>query len=108
MNKLQLTNEQVQLLLQAQEEKIQQLSKELKDCEASYELEWAGKDVFRAYIEQLGKPAMVGFVKYVYSKYEKDDFTKGLLSYWHDEVMDISDIAESGDQFKPWSPDEKI
>ena len=103
MKKLQLSEDQIQLLINAQAEKIKELESQNEQLDSLHDFEWRAKDEFRAFIESLGKDAMIKFIKTAYSKYGQTDFTKDLFEYWHEEKIDISEIKESGGQFKPWA-----
>lgn len=108
MKKLELTDNQVQLLLKAQDERIKELEKKvechLSDCDFEMRSKWA----FREFIESLGQAKMVECVEFIYKNYGVCDFTKDTLEYWHDEKLDISEIAEGSKQFESWLPEEKI
>lgn len=106
MKKLELSEDQIQLLINSQGEKIKELESKLEKSEADNDFEWRAKDEFRTFIESLGEDAMTKFIKTVYLRYGKTDFTKDLLDYWHDNIIDISLIKESEGQFKPWPQEE--
>lgn len=108
MKKIDLSEDQIQLLIDSQEAKIKELENKVSNLEHEQDFEWRSKSAFMDFIESLGKEKMVECIKFMYAKYGQCDFTKDTLDYWHDEKIDISDIKESGNQFKPWLPEEKI
>lgn len=115
MKKIDLSEDQIQLLIDSQEAKIKQQEAKIKELENKvsnleheHDFEWRSKSAFMDFIESLGKDKMVECIKFMYAQYGQCDFTKDTLDYWHDEKIDISDIKESGNQFKPWPPEKKI
>lgn len=99
---LQLSGEQVQLLLNAQTAKIEELEDKIKFTLACEDFENRAKHAFQEFIESLGTGKQVECVRFIYEKYGACDFTKDTLMFWHDESIDLTNIECSKADFVPW------
>ena len=102
MKKIELSEEQVQILINAQAERIKELEKKIELSENESDFEWRSMYAFRSFIETLGEDAVIKCIKYIYQEYGQTEFVKDTLEHWHEDIIDISKIKESGDQFESW------
>lgn len=100
MNRIKLSDSQLQFFIDSQEAEIKRLKDQIK-------VSSEGAVAMMEYINSLGKEHVLACAKGIHERVSDPTDFVNLTSYWHDSYVDLSPLnalnEDGGEYFKPWT-----